>query len=61
MSTNADGRPGDLFFILANQDNGQNGKTPKAKIVVLRVLDKALSLAKVTVFKDAGGNPIRKP
>lgn len=60
MGTNVDVRPGDLFFIFANQDNGQPEKTPKAKIVVLRVLDKTLSLAEVTEIKDAGGNPIRE-
>lgn len=60
MGTGVDVRPGDLFFIFANQDNGQPEKTPKAKVVVLRVLDKTLSLAEVTEIKDPGANPIRE-
>lgn len=60
MGTNVDVRPGDLFFIFANLENGQPEKTPKAKVVILRVLDKSLALAEVSEIKDAGGNPIRE-
>ena len=60
MGTNVDVKPGDFFFVYANLENGQPEKTNKARVVILRVLDKALALAEVTDIKDAGSNPIRE-